>query len=121
LRYLVTLLLLTAFLAQTFSKAFVVVEYYTNTVAFAKDCINKARPAMHCNGKCQMMKKLEQQEKKQAEDAAQKGSPKMEVMSSKAFFATLDYSITTIKQQFFNRDDNTVYDRAAVIFHPPAV
>jgi hypothetical protein len=119
LRQLVALFILTAFLAQTFSKTFVVMDYYANTAAFAKNCENKARPAMHCNGQCQMMKKLKAQEKKDAENAERKGSPKMEVISSKAFFASISYTTTTTHQQFFARNNNSVQDRAAAIFHPP--
>ena len=31
---------------------------------YAKNCINKARPKLHCNGKCQMMKKMRKRKKK---------------------------------------------------------
>jgi hypothetical protein len=120
LRQLVALFILTAFLAQTFSKTFVVMDYYANTAAFAQNCENKARPAMHCNGKCQMMKKLKQQEKKEAENAERKGSLQMEVISSKAFFASIPHITTTTQQHFFVRNNNSVHDIAAAIFHPPA-
>jgi hypothetical protein len=50
--------------AQTFSKWFVVIEYKLNKDFIAKNlCVNKAKPKLHCNGKCQMMKKLAEEEK----------------------------------------------------------
>ena len=61
-----------AFVAQTFKGPFILVDYFTNTAAFAKNCINKATPAMHCNGKCQMMKQLQEEQKKEQQDAANK-------------------------------------------------
>jgi hypothetical protein len=33
-----------------------------NLEAYKKACVNKAKPMMHCNGKCQMLKKLKKQE-----------------------------------------------------------
>jgi hypothetical protein len=71
LRKIITSILLCCLLVQTMNQALVVVDYYANTESFAKDCINKARPQLLCNGKCQMMKKMEEQEK-QANEALQK-------------------------------------------------
>jgi hypothetical protein len=55
--------LLFAFLAQHFSANLIVVDYVLRTEAYAKQCINKAKPAMMCKGKCQMMRKMAEQEK----------------------------------------------------------
>ena len=64
LRHLTSLLLLLAFVAQTLNGPFLLFGYYANTAAYAQNCINKAIPKMHCNGKCQLMKKLQAQQKK---------------------------------------------------------
>lgn len=61
-------------------------NYFTNTEAFAKNCVNKARPLLHCNGKCQLAKKLREEEKKEQQTPERKAS-KDEVVSSKSFFA----------------------------------
>lgn len=63
-KQLTVLFIMLAFLMQTFNKIFIVTEYYTNTASFAKNCENKSKPQLHCNGKCQMMKKLKQEENK---------------------------------------------------------
>ena len=39
------------------------VDYVLRTEAYAKYCINKAKPTMQCKGKCQMMRKMAEQEK----------------------------------------------------------
>jgi hypothetical protein len=83
--FAITLLL--AFAMQMFSKAFIVFDYFANTQSFAKNCVNKAKPKMHCNGKCQMMKKLQQEEKKESQVPERKGENKMEELSTKSFFA----------------------------------
>ncbi|QEC69645.1 hypothetical protein FRZ67_20925 [Panacibacter ginsenosidivorans] len=61
LKQFVAAFLLLTFMAQTFSNAIVVADYYTNTTSFAAKCENKDKPQMHCNGQCQMVKKLEKE------------------------------------------------------------
>ena len=40
------------------------IEYKMNRNFIAKNlCINKVNPKLHCNGKCQMMKRLAEEEK----------------------------------------------------------
>jgi hypothetical protein len=55
-------LLLLLFFAQAFSRYLLVADYYVNTAAYTENCVNKDRPWMHCNGRCQLCKRLHQQE-----------------------------------------------------------
>jgi hypothetical protein len=97
-------------------------DYYANTNAYARNCINKARPAMHCNGKCQMMKKILEAEKKNAEKEAWKFQYKAEVLSSRSF-----YSYILMAPDFlFNKavpyePGNRPVDRSFPMFRPPSV
>ncbi|BAV08362.1 hypothetical protein SAMN05421788_112169 [Filimonas lacunae] len=75
---------------------------------------------MHCNGKCQMMKKLKQQENKEKQNTGQKGENKTEVLSRQSYFASVEYTQSSFSQSFFTRNNNLVKDMAAEIFHPPA-
>lgn len=48
---------------QTFSKWLIVAEFRLNQDLIAKNlCINRNKPKLHCNGKCQLMKKLRAEE-----------------------------------------------------------
>jgi hypothetical protein len=48
---------------QTFSKWLIVAEFRLNQDFIAKNlCINRSKPKLHCNGKCQLMKKLAAEE-----------------------------------------------------------
>jgi hypothetical protein len=69
LRHTTALFLLLAFLTQAFSRYFIVADYYVNTGRYIENCVNKDKPWMHCNGKCQLCKKLHQ------EDNSDKQSP----------------------------------------------
>lgn len=121
-RQLSALMLFAAILAQTFSKSFVMADYYANTSKYAKICENKARPEMHCNGKCQMMKKLQQEEKKDQESPERKLENNTEIIvSTKSFFATVSAQgliIIKPKRMWPSSEGNPI-DRSFDILRPP--
>lgn len=69
MRKIVALFVLVLILLQSFSKMGVYLSFKINQIYIANTlCINKAKPQLHCNGKCYLAKKLrqaEQQEQKQ--------------------------------------------------------
>ena len=85
LKQLTAAILLLAFMASSFCRTVIVLDYYANTAAYAKECINKARLAMHCNGKCQMIKKLEQEEKNDQDNLERKAENKNETQPANSF------------------------------------
>ncbi len=114
------ILLIIAFIAQTFSGGLVMLNYYTNTAAFAKNCENKARPKMHCNGKCQMMKKLKQEEKQDQQNPERKLENKTEVLSSKSFYCNSVDAIAIIALKASPIEKSyPLTDIAYSFFHPP--
>jgi hypothetical protein len=120
LKQMTALLFLLLFAMQTFSRAFIVLDYYTNTKAFAKNCVNKSRPKMHCNGKCQMMKKLKQEEKKDEQLPERKDAGKNEIFSGHSFSFELPASFSnniSIAYPLFNADK--ISDMPRSIFRPP--
>ena len=58
IRQVAAIFLLFSFALQVFNRSIIVLDYFANTASFAKNCENKARPMLHCNGKCQLMKKI---------------------------------------------------------------
>ena len=57
-------------LLQTFSRELLVVDFALNQAAItARFCVNKARPALHCDGKCYFAKKPKQQEERESKSA----------------------------------------------------
>lgn len=111
-----------ALLAQTFSNSFIIADYYTNTNAYAKNCENKDKLQMHCNGKCQMMKKLQQEENKDKQNPEKKPENKNEItLSSKSFFVTINqpFIIITSTSILSPSSDGKSIDRSTDIFHPP--
>ena len=112
-------------LTQTFSKWLVVVEYKMNRDFIAKNlCINKVRPKMHCNGKCQMMKKLAEEEKQNTSNNTNNSSKEkvQELLFcteiNKPAIPSLTYVVLSYHEEPPQyRPDSPI----ASIFHPPAV
>ena len=70
-------LLLMALLLQVFNKTLLVGDYYLHTDRYAKNCENKLKTWLHCDGKCQLsklIKKQQEDEKKQQEKRNDRGS-----------------------------------------------
>jgi len=122
-RFLVSLIFLLAVLLQTFSKDFVVLDYYINTDSYAKNCVNKEKPKLQCKGKCQMMKKAKEEEKKEQDKPSGRERNKRDIfLSSKSFFPSIPniYS-SRIKPIHSYKFNGTVNDCIYGIFHPPRV
>jgi hypothetical protein len=119
LRQLLAFFLLISFMAQTFSQAFIVAGYYLNTAAYAKNCENKNKPKLKCNGSCQMMKKLKQEEKKDQQNPERKITYKIITISSRSFFATVQVFLYHFNIAYFTAGTSNSIDRSCDIFHPP--
>lgn len=120
-RQIITTVFLLAFVGQTFYKAVIVLDYYTNTAAYAKNCENKARPKLHCNGKCQMMKKLKEEERKEQENTERRLGLN-EVISAKSFFTIItDRRGALITYSYFHTNSGRPVDKSYTIFHPPGL
>ena len=110
--------LLLAILGQTFSKAFIVTSYYANTDAYAKNCVNKAKPSLNCNGKCQMMKKMKQEENKDKQTPERRNNNE-EVLSSKSFFISVQAAPACILVHAARYTSHFPERRSTDFFHPP--
>jgi hypothetical protein len=65
LKQITAIWFMVALIGQTFHKPFVLLDYHLNIEAYAKKCVNKAKPKLRCQGRCQAMKKMQEEEKKQ--------------------------------------------------------
>lgn len=115
-----TILLIFSFAVQTFRGGFVMINYYTNTAVFAKKCINKAKPKLHCNGKCQMMKQMQEEEENDRQAPERKLDYKIEVLSSRSFFNSAATNFSVIISHLFPvRKSCPSTDISYGFFHPP--
>ena len=64
-------LLISLVLLQTFSREVLVVDFTLNQASItARFCVNKARPQLHCDGKCYFAKQLKKQEEQESKSAS---------------------------------------------------
>jgi hypothetical protein len=115
-------MLLTAMLLHTFSGWLVVADYYVNTNSYAKNCENKARPKMRCNGKCQMMKKIAAVEKEEKEKPEEKSNNKSEWQLLYTIISMLSlqhYSSCTLSTFIFPISSGAISHYSFAPFHPP--
>lgn len=120
-RIITIFVFLTGLIAQNFQKQIIVLDYYVNTAAYVKRCENKMRPQMHCNGKCQVAKKLQQQDENAAQNTQHLLQVKVEVVSSDSFFLTATPLIALrLKTAYPPHPQSQSVARSFAIFHPPA-
>ena len=118
-KQITAILLIAAFMAQSFNGTFIMINYYVNTSAFAKNCVNKAKPKMHCNGKCQMMKKLQEEESKDQQLPARKFDNKIEVLYSETFSCCATIPVTILNIATSPHLETNTQDISLDFFHPP--
>ena len=109
-------------MGQTFSKNLIEADYYFfSTSSYAKNCENKAKPQMHCNGKCQMIKKIKQEEKKNAQSPEQNKQTKNEIpLSSRSYFPTIIFSNIQETDHFYIAlQISKEIKMPRLVFHPP--
>jgi hypothetical protein len=113
-------ILLLAFLCQTFDQGFYYLDYLVEKKEYMKRCENKSRPELQCKGKCQLMKKIrEQQEQEQGQPPEMKLAAKAEIISP--FFSLL-FTAPLSADNRLTYLDHTIgspIDRSSSLFHPP--
>ena len=74
---------------------------------------------MHCNGKCQVMKKLREEERKEQQGNEQKAESKAPVLSSRSSFCSIQpvQFVTFIK--YHHEKKYPLTDISYSFFHPP--
>ena len=123
MKFLCVPLLMLLLLTQTFWKWAIVIEYNMNRNFIAKNlCINKVKPKLHCNGKCQMMKRLAEEEKQNSSNNT--NSPTKEKLPDQIFSHEI-YQLTAPCLEyvtlFYNEHPPVLIHDALIasIFHPP--
>ena len=121
LKPIITIIFLLSVALQTFSTALIVVDYFSNTTSYARNCENKANLHLHCNGKCQMMKKLQHEQQKDQQSPERKGDNKNEtILYLQTSFASV---IPTVQDQstacHTRTCDGRILKMPRAFFHPP--
>lgn len=116
------LLLLAAVMLQSFNKSLLIADYYSNTAVYAKNCENILKPQLKCKGKCQMIKKISEEEKEQKQNPGRNTENKYE--SQVSFISLYDEVILPQIKEILIKSIapyslGHAIDRSTAIFHPP--
>ncbi len=111
-------------MVQTFTSWLIVAEYTINQEYIAKNlCVNKAKPQLQCKGKCQLMKKLAQEETQNPSSTPQTGG---KIKMGDVLF-THDVQLPAISDLLAQSNNfpshylvKTSTGSFTSIFHPPA-
>ena len=121
LKQFIVVVFLASFIAQTIGNGFYIADYYMHYEKYAKNCINKTRPKLHCNGKCQLMKKIQEYEKSEKEKSEKEFSGRIHInLTDKNYFFTVN-DINTADQPIQPLYRNTIElsSFTSPVFHPP--
>lgn len=121
-RAALSIVFLIAFAIQTFHRGEIVVSYYLNKDAYAKNCVNKGKPVLKCSGKCQMAKKILEQEKQEEQAPEQKLENKFQSLWSNSHFALFGFhkTVSTLTYNLY-RVKHLPSSPLESIFHSPCV
>lgn len=106
---------------HSFQSLWLLGKYYLDTQEFAALCINKDKPSMHCNGKCQLYKQLNQTKSKEKKAPKPKENSLVEI---NLFVDTFSYynlaKILFKNEKFPSLTIQKTRDFHASIFRPPS-
>ena len=120
MKFIAVSILCILLLSQSFSKWLVLLDYTINKEFIAKNlCVNRARPKMHCNGHCQLMKRMAEEEK-QNNPAGQGKTHFDEITINKEVVslpANREVAAPCVYPIYLSPYNKLMF--AASIFHPP--
>lgn len=119
-RNVTVFLLLAVFTVLTFSQSFITLNYYIQQDYIASNlCINKAIPQMHCKGKCQLIKKLQQERKNEQDNPLRKTDIKKQSYFSSLVSNDAAYSKKNFKKTYPSLLVKKTKERAGSLLRPP--
>lgn len=104
---------------NVFSKAIVFANYQLNKSEITrKYCENKAKPKLHCDGKCHLKKQLKEEDKKEKESTSNNTKDKFET----EFFVQVNFNFSAQKAStstthFYSANQSHSHTHA--VFSPP--
>lgn len=119
----VVILLIITILTQSLSKGIIVLSYFTNKQAYERYCINKSRPQLHCDGKCQMAKKIKAEEERDQKDPLKSSSFHEVAMTDKHHFVSIPAEFRSIQNNIylFPYSIGKARTMSRSCFHPPNI
>lgn len=112
--------LLVALTLQSFYRSVMTLDYQIHLPEYLAKCINKDRPALHCNGQCVLMKRIKEKEK-------QETKKNMVVYEYSALYLHKEHTVFVsypsyeeiANQSFPHYTADYLFDYTNTVFRPP--
>lgn len=120
IRSLLSYLLITAVIMQSFSKWLIFTEFKVNQNYISKNlCINKSSPSKHCNGHCHLVKQL-QKDAEQNNDQSSASKSKVEnILFKNDFIEFIKIYRNELSYSYMNAKMLYPAEIISSVFHPP--
>ena len=119
MKRLFSISMLSVILMQTFSTLIIIADYQLNKNYIAQNlCENKNKPQLHCNGKCQLNKQLQKQDKNENAPF----NPIKEKNQIQLFCEWNDFGFAdsqSIKNNYLPYLEKKITSPISSTFHPP--
>jgi len=114
------ILVFLAFVIQSNNRLLLMMDYSIRVEDYAAHCENKNRPGVHCNGKCQLDKKLQQEDHKDKQNPERKSENKNEYCDLHHIFSVPAFTTFHTNSLIpFRFSEGKELKHSAFVFHPP--
>jgi len=106
---------------QSFASWIIIAEYAINKDYITRNlCVNKERPKLHCNGKCQLAKKLASEENQNSSDSSNHAKISVDLICfQQAFPVNIISQETNLDESFASYKHSLGILLSTAVFHPP--
>jgi hypothetical protein len=120
MRSIISIFLLGIIALSVFGQGVMVVRYYYNKQYIAAElCQNRARPMLHCEGKCVLARKLQEADRQEKQQGIVK-TEKFEVAGVKCIADWLPAAVAIVLPQLYFIDfQQPTLHRSLPVFRPP--
>jgi hypothetical protein len=124
MKFISTILLLAAMVAQMSSRFVVLLDFELNKDYIAKNlCENRDKPKSCCKGKCYLKKQLAKTDKEENVPSGKTGKNKIEELFCNSFKKVNNRIFYVIQNDNYpaSKNEIAVHNYVASVFHPPQV
>lgn len=122
MRTVAIFILIAGIMLQPFSSVLVLMEYELNKdFIISRLCVNRDKPAMHCNGKCHLQKQMAaSEEKEQTNSGGIKEKQPTDLYTGPVNDISLSVTVTSFTHSIL-QDPSLLRGFTTAPFHPPAL
>ncbi|MEO5569708.1 MAG: hypothetical protein ABIT08_02675 [Bacteroidia bacterium] len=120
MKVILSFLISVSVLVMSFSRSMIYFSYQANKKYISKHlCENRTKPQLHCNGKCQVIKKMNEENKKQNHPTSAQNNFELQWFARQK--TGFDFSLHYCGQITYYYFTETVTPPYFSFFHPPCV